>query len=95
MSKNFIDTAKRNSLLITGGTNLKIQKYMVHQIPYYAITSKKDSVNKIDDALASFFTSYFPALRTFWKDYNSRYYNINTVLLHSTGNENGGFACGP
>jgi hypothetical protein len=91
-----IDTAKREQSVIEMGPGLQVTTYKVHGIPYYAITSKTDTVNHIKQELAPFFTRYFPSLRDFWQDNDAAYYFVSlTPLLQTDQRAGGGFGWGP
>jgi predicted metalloprotease with PDZ domain len=79
--KQEIDLKKEEDVLILAGSGLVINTYKVHGIPYYAITSRKDTVNDITADLQPFFTRYFPGLRDFWKDNSGSYYYISVLPL--------------
>jgi predicted metalloprotease with PDZ domain len=81
--KQVIPLAKTGDVLILMGSDLLIKKYKVHNIPYYAITSISDTLNKMDQELQPFFQSYFPLMRDFWKDDQSSYYYLSILPLLS------------
>jgi predicted metalloprotease with PDZ domain len=82
-TKQIIALDKQQDELILMGKGLVINTYKVHGIPYYAITSKNDSINNITAQLQPFFKSYFPGLRNFWKDDKAPYYYISILPLLS------------
>ncbi|MEO7212675.1 M1 family aminopeptidase [Mucilaginibacter sp.] len=81
--KQSIPLNKQQDVLILMGADLIIDTYKVHGIPYYAITSKADTLNNLKADLEPFFKDYFPGLRNFWKDDNAPYYYISVLPLLS------------
>jgi predicted metalloprotease with PDZ domain len=81
--KQTIPVNKEQDVLILMGEGLVINNYKVHGIPYYSITSKRDTVNNIKAELEPFFANYFPGLRDFWKDDQAPYYYISILPLLS------------
>ena len=81
--KQTIPVKKEDEVLMLMGPDLVIDKYEVHHIPYYSITSKSDTINNLKTELAPFFNRYFPDLRDFWKDDQSPYYYICILPLLS------------
>jgi len=81
--KQTIALSKEEDEVIFMGSALVINKYQVHGIPYYAITSKNDTTNNITAELQPFFKRYFPGLRNFWKDDKAPYYYISILPLLS------------
>jgi len=55
LKKQTIAISKKEEILIVTGTDLLINKYDVHGIPYYSITSKRDTVNNLKAKLEPFF----------------------------------------
>lgn len=74
---------REQDVLILMGSALEINTYKVHGIPYYSITSKKDSINNLKAELKPFFEHYFPGLRDFWNDNKAPYYYISVLPLLS------------
>ncbi|MGZ3776758.1 MAG: hypothetical protein ACXVI9_04020 [Mucilaginibacter sp.] len=94
-SKAVIDTANTEQSMIEMSYNLQTTKYSVRGIPYYAITSTKDTVNNIKKELDPFFTRYFPSLRDYWQDNDAPYYYVSlTQILESDIPAGGGFGWG-
>ncbi len=82
-TKQTIALDKQQDEVIFMGKALVINTTKVHGIPYYAITSKKDTINNITAQLQPFFKSYFTGLRNFWQDDNAPYYYISVLPLLS------------
>ncbi|WP_158799156.1 M1 family aminopeptidase [Pedobacter sp. L105] len=96
LKKQIITMSKKEEVLFVMGPDLLINKYSVHGIPYYSITSKRDTMNNLSSELMPFFKSYFPDIRDFWQDDHAPYYYICTLPLFSTNQSMaGGFGCGP
>lgn len=74
---------KRDEVLILMGSDLLINKYKVHGIPYYSILSKQDTLNNMKLELEPFFNHYFPDLRDFWQDDKASYYYLCILPLLS------------
>ena len=81
--KQTIAVAKKDDILMLMGSDLVINRYHVHGIPYYSITSKSDTINDLKAELDPFFTRYFPDLRDFWKDDQAPYYYLCILPLLS------------
>ena len=81
--KQTIAVGKKEDILILMGSDLVINKYRVHGIPYYSITSKSDTINNLKAELDPFFNHYFPDLRDFWKDDQAPYYYLCILPLLS------------
>jgi hypothetical protein len=70
---------------------LQIRQYHVHNVPYYAIGSARDTINSIQDYLQPFFSTFFPAITDYFKDYGGDHYFVsalpflNHVLPNYTG----------
>ncbi len=83
LKKQVIDMQHKDDFVMLMGDDLVINNYKVHGIPYYMITSKKDTVNNMQSAIAPFFTSYFPHLRDIWKDDSCVNYYVSLLPLKS------------
>jgi hypothetical protein len=95
-AKAVIDSAKTEQTAILMGADLSVSNYKVHGIPYFLITSKRDTVNNIKREMDPFFTRYFPSLRDFWKDDDASFYFVSlTPLFSSDKPAGGGFGWGP
>ncbi|HWB26174.1 MAG TPA: hypothetical protein VG738_11875 [Chitinophagaceae bacterium] len=81
--KQNIALNRQQDVLMLMGPALVIKTYKVHGIPYYAITSKADTINDLSKQLAPFFKYYFPGLRNFWRDDSAPYYYISILPLLS------------
>jgi len=93
--KQTLAISKKEDLLLLMGQDLLITSYNVHGIPYYSITSKKDTINNLPAELEPFFKSYFPDLRDFWQDDQAPFYYICALpLFTSNKSMTGGFGCG-
>ena len=77
--KQTVELSQEEQVPILAGSGLVIDLYKVHGIPYYSITAKNDTVNKLQTDLKPFFKSYFPGLHDFWMDDETPYYY--TALL--------------
>lgn len=76
-----IEFAKRKDVLMVMDADLNINKYTVYGSPYYAITSKRDSVTDMQEKIKPYFDSFFPTTRNFWKDYSKEYYYLCILPL--------------
>jgi hypothetical protein len=94
--KQVIGIKAIDDFLMVMGDDLIVNTYKVHNIPYYSITSKKDTINNLKTELEPFFTRYFPGLRDFWKDDDALYYYVCMLPLKSAQKPlQGGFGWGP
>jgi hypothetical protein len=94
-SRQVIAPGPQQSWTMVLGTDIVRREYRVHGIPYYSITSRRDTANRMAQELAPFFTRYFPTLRTFWHDDKAAYYYLCLLPTYNTGPAAGGFAWGP
>ncbi|TWI98179.1 peptidase M1-like protein [Mucilaginibacter frigoritolerans] len=58
---------------------LIVNTYNVHHVPYYAISTGRDSLNDIQADLKPFFSTFFPAITDFWQDYGGKDYFISVL----------------
>jgi hypothetical protein len=70
---------------------LIVNSYKVHNVPYYAISTGRDSLNDIQADLKPFFSTFFPAITDFWQDYAGKDYFISVLpfLNHAPKNYTG------
>jgi hypothetical protein len=70
---------------------LVVGKYLIHQVPYYAITTTRDSLNDMQAELKPFFSTFFPAITNYWKDYKDKDYFVSVLpfLNHAKPNFTG------
>lgn len=76
-----IEFEKRKDVLMVMDTDLIIKKYNVYGSPYYAITSKRDSLTDMQTKIKPYFDNFFPTTRNFWKDYSKEYYYLCILPL--------------
>lgn len=70
-----------DNLLFVGDPKLIVKKYDVYGIPYYAVTTERDSLNDMQQKISPFFTKFFPSIRNFWADYKGSSYFICMLPL--------------
>jgi hypothetical protein len=70
---------------------LQIKKYHVNHAPYYAISSARDTINKIQDCLKPFLSIFFPAITDYFKDDGHEHYFVSALpfLNHAKPNYTG------
>ncbi|WP_454801294.1 M1 family aminopeptidase [Mucilaginibacter phyllosphaerae] len=79
--KQTVKPENLNNLLFAGDRKLIKKKYDVYGIPYYAVTTQRDSLNNMQQEIAPFFTEFFPSIRDFWGDYKGTSYFICMLPL--------------
>lgn len=94
-TRQVLNPAQATEWLLVLGTDIERHEYRVHGIPYYAITSRRDTLNHMQQELAPFFERFFPSLRTFWQDDKAAYYYLCLLPTYNTGPSGGGFGWGP
>lgn len=96
LTRQVIPAQQSTDLLLIAGTDITTKSYQVGKVPYYFVSSKRDTINNIQAVFAPFFERYFPAIRRFWNDPTGTYYYICALpLLTKTKPMVGGFAWGP
>ncbi len=68
-------------LMMVMNSDLIKKEYKIMGSTYYMITSKKDTVNNMQEEIGPFYEKYFPSTRNFWEDYLPNYYFISTLPL--------------
>jgi len=70
---------------------LQVSKYRVRDVPYYAISSGRDSINKVQDFLKPFFNIFFPVVTDYFKDHSGGHYFVSALpfLNHALPNYTG------
>ncbi|MTH15827.1 M1 family aminopeptidase [Flavobacterium sp. LC2016-01] len=76
-----IEFGKRKDVLMVMESDLIIKKYNVYGSPYYAITSKRDTLLDMQKQIRPYFDNFFPTTRNFWKDYSKEYYYLCILPL--------------
>ncbi len=94
-SRQLLQPGRQQFWTMVLGTDIVRREYRVHNIPYYSLTSRRDTVNRMSQELAPFFTRFFPTLRTFWHDDQDAYYYLCVLPTYNTEPTAGGFGWGP
>ncbi len=74
-----IKTDQIRKIYMAMDKKLIVKTYKVGDVPYYAITSGRDSLNDMQAALKPFFSIFFPAVTDFWQDYKDKDYFISML----------------
>jgi hypothetical protein len=62
---------------------LAVNRYDINNVPYYAITTRRDTLNDMQADLKPFFSTFFPAITAFWNDYRDKDYFVSVLpFLH-------------
>ncbi len=74
-----VNTGQLSDLYFAMDRGLVVGKYMVHQVPYYAVTTTRDSINDMQADLKPFFNTFFPAITNYWNDYEAKDYFVSVL----------------
>jgi hypothetical protein len=87
-----VNTSHLGDLYFAMDRGLVIGKYLVRQVPYYAVTTTRDSINDMQTDLKPFFSTFFPAITSYWNDYEAKDYFVSVLpFLHHVQSTYTGF----